>query len=568
MRKVVFLAILATMSPGAGFAAETPTDLIPDPDWIIFGIALVVAAWWSLQAFDRPTLDLAGVPTFPKYMTRSSQFKWARALFVFVSIGLYALLVRYHKDLPELINVAKPDWAEPLKAVIDQKEPSYLAAIVIASACFLTLLKVEARWNFLLLFRDIFYSWVSIPYLATRIIDLVKDDLFVPDQVKQSLPGAKLDWRIHEADFRKNPECMDRAWAELCYLHWWISERRHVDHDTTFFSEKSFAWEKMNNEFRNLRLIVVARKEGLAAEDHDSSQTMDEIAEHRTKLGRLIACYLVFMNSTRADLVEAASQLGISLEPKSTDNPLRYSAIYIVTLILSVWVGVYLSAISYDAITGMPSGHSVFDQDYQDVQTWVWLAIGDYGVPILGILTLRYLVWLGNPVRGCSVLVVYAWIFLVAALLSTVGLSIMVEFFGRSATDWSRFFIICQREVRWSPGPALICVYINHYMDRQIDHARPDIGALGDSPLWRVGYAMLFTVLVMLVVLPFESTIRAIPDGSWALSKLRFVAMGMILCITFSLALVAQFALRKPDNSRRVARPEADHPGVPIEASR
>ncbi len=478
------------------------------------------------------------------------------------------MLVRYHKDLPELIKVAKPDWAEPLKAVIEEKEPSYLVAIIIASACFLTLLKVEARWNFLLLFRDIFYSWVSIPYLATRIIDLVKDDLVVPDQAKQSLPGLKPDWRINEADFRKNQESMDRAWAELCYLHWWISERRHVDHDTTFFSEKSFAWEKMNNEFRNLRLIVVARKEGLAAEDHDSSQTMDEIAEHRTKLGRLIACYLVFMNSTRSDLIEAAAQLGISLEPRSSDNPLRYSAIYIVALILSVCVGVYLSAISFDAIAGAPNGHSLFDQDCRDVQTWVWMALGDYGVPIMGILALRYVVWLGNPVRGCSVLVVYAWIFLVAALLSTIGLSIMAEFFGRNGTDWSQFFHLCQREVRWSIGPALICVYINHYMDRQTDHSRPDIGESGDSPLWRVGYAMLFTVLVMLVALPFESTIRAIPNGSWEVSKLRFVAMGMILCITFSLALVAQFALKKPGVSARALNSEAEHPGVPIGASR
>jgi hypothetical protein len=274
------------------------------------------------------------------------------------------------------------------------------------------------------------------------------------------------------------------------------------------------------------------------------------------------------MNSTRTDLIGAASQLGISLEPKSSDNPLRYSAIYIVALILSVCVGVYVSALSYDVIAGVRKGHSVFDQDYQDVQTWAWMALGDYGVPIMGILTLRYLVWLGNPVRGYSILVAYAWIFLVAALLSTVGLSTMVEFFGRSATDWSRFFIVCQREVRWSIGPALICVFINHYMDRQTDHSRPDIGESGDSPLWRVGYAMLFTVLVMLTALPFQSTIRAIPDGSWEVSKLRFVAMGMIFCITFSLALVAQFALRKPGNSGRAARSDGEHLGIPIEASR
>jgi hypothetical protein len=69
-------------------------------------------------------------------------------------------------------------------------------------------------------------------------------------------------------------------------------------------------------------------------------------------------------------------------------------------------------------------------------------------------------------------------------------------------------------------GPALICVYINHYIDWKTDHSRPDIGTSGDSPLWRFGCAMLFTVLVMLLALPFESTIRPIPNGSWVGSSL------------------------------------------------
>jgi hypothetical protein len=533
--------------PATAWAAEGPADFIPYPDWVIFGLALVVTSWWSLQAFDRPILDLGGVPTFPRYMTRGSQFKRARVLFLLVCLGIYALLVRYHKDLPELIKAVKSDWAEQLKAVIDAKDPSYLVAIIIASACFLTLLRVEARWNFLLLFRDIFYSWVSIPYLAKRIIDLINNDLVVPAEVGQFLPEARKDWRVNTVDFEKNPESMDRAWAELCYLHWWIAERRKSDHDTTFFSEKSFAWDEMSNEFRNLRLIMAARKEGLAAEDHDSSQTMDDIAAHRTKLGRLIACYLVFMNSTRESLIEAALQLGINLEPKPSENPLRYSAIYMVTVVLSVCVGVYLAAVGYDFLTGAGVSRSILEQDFQDVQTWIYLALGDYGFPIIGILALRYFVWLENPVRGYSILVAYAWIFLVAALLSMIGLSVMVELFGRNATDWSQFSQLCQREVRWSLGPALICVYVNHYMDRQTDHLRPDIGTDSDErPVLRVIYALFFTLLVMLTALPFVTTIRGTSDGSWELSKLRFVAMGTIFCVTLFLALVAQFALRKP----------------------
>lgn len=78
----------------------------------------------------------------------------------------------------------------------------------------------------------------------------------------------------------------------------------------------------------------------------------------------------------------------------------------------------------------------------------------------------------------------------------------------------------------------------------------------------------MLTVLVMLLALPFESTIRPIPNGSWEVSKLRFVAMGMILCITFSLALVAQFALRKPADLRPTFDSEAERPGIPIGAGR
>lgn len=562
MHKITWYATLMFLVPAAAYAATLPTDLIPYPDWFVFALAVVVTAWWSLQAFDRPTVEVAGVPTFPRYMTRNVQFKRAKFLFVAVAIAIYALLVHYHKDLPEIIRVAKPDWADGLKALIDQKDPSYLVAIIIASACFLSLLKVETKWNFLLLFRDIFYSWVSIPHLANRIVGLVRNDLDVPDTVKQSLPETNRDWRISEQDFAKNPESMDRAWAELCYLHWWISERRQSDHDTTFFSEKSFAWDKMNSEFKNLRLIIAARKAGLAAEDDDSSQTMDDIAEYRTKLARLIACYLVFMNSTHSGLIDASSQLGVNLEPKDPDNPLRYAAIYIVALALSVCIGVYLSAVIFDAASTTLTGGSILDQSFDDVQTWVFLAIGDYGVPIIGILTMRYLLWLENPVRGYSILVAYAWIFLIAAFLSTIGLSVMVEFFGRSATDWSRFWSIFQRELRWSIGPALICVYINHYMDRQTDHTRPDIGQHGDGPLRRLVYAVSFTVFVMLTAFPFASTIRPIPNGSWDVSKLRFVAMGTIFCVTLSLAVVAQFALRKPRRDQK--SPKKNRPTTPV----
>jgi hypothetical protein len=566
MRKILYAAVLATIAPANAWAVDAlpPTAFIPYPDWIVFGLALGFTAWWSLQAFDRPVLDLGGVPTFPRYMTRSGQFRWAKGLFVAACLMIYALLVYYHKDLPEFIKAVKPDWAEPLNAVINQKDPSYLVAVVIASACFLSLLHIEARWNFLLLLRDICYSWASIPYLAKRISDMVTDGLAVPDEFVRSLPDEKKEWHISATDFQKNRESMDRAWAELCYLQWWISERRQQDSGTTFFAEKSFAWKEVSDDFRTLRLAIVALKQGLAAEDHDTAETMDKLTEHRGKLGRLIACYLIFMNSTREGLSLAASRLGISLAPKACDNPLRYLAIYLVALVMGVCAGVYLSAVAYDLIVGSPAGGAFLAQDFHDVETWIYLALGDYGVPILGILTLRYLFWLNNPVRGYSIMVTYAWVFVISAVLSTVGLSIMAEFVASAAATSLTFAALCQHEATWSIGPALICVYINHYLDRQIDHARPDIGRCsGEGMAWRAGYALLFTLLVVATALPLVGTIRAPSNASWELYKLRFVAMGTVFCVTLVLALVGQFALSKP---RPAPQSDEDRQLTPVHA--
>jgi hypothetical protein len=59
----IALVFMATIGPA--YAVDGPVGFLPDPDWIIFGLSLVLAAWWSVEAFDRPSIVLADVPTFP-----------------------------------------------------------------------------------------------------------------------------------------------------------------------------------------------------------------------------------------------------------------------------------------------------------------------------------------------------------------------------------------------------------------------------------------------------------------------------------------------------------------------
>lgn len=50
MGKAAYAVLFALLFPAAAFAGDGPESLIPYSDWIIFTLALVVTAWWSLEA--------------------------------------------------------------------------------------------------------------------------------------------------------------------------------------------------------------------------------------------------------------------------------------------------------------------------------------------------------------------------------------------------------------------------------------------------------------------------------------------------------------------------------------
>jgi hypothetical protein len=563
MTKIIRITALASMAPTIVYAASGPADYIPHPDWILFGLAMVFIALLSGQAFDRPPIRLAGIPTYPKYMTRPILYNFGKGLFIVLSLAIYALMIRYHTDLPLIIKAVKPDWYKALEGVIEDKNPSYLVIIIIVSACFLLLLHIEKEWNFYLAFRDLIHSWVSIPYLTKRIVDQINDNLHVPDTEQTKLPSCHSDWCVHLVDFSKNSDSMDRTWAELTYLQSWVLNRQSTGPATTFFSEESFTWDEIKLQFDRLLALIGPRKAGFPTTERQSTQLMKDISAHRNKLARLIACYLVFMNSSRSDLLVAANKLGINLDPQPCANPLHYSAIYIVALALAVYFSVFFGAVVYDLFRAVPIGRALIDQEPSYVWRWVFLSFGNYGMRVLGILALRYLLWRVNPVREYSIAVAYAWIFLLAALLSTLGLSLMSELVGKYAGDWGQFLYVCQQELRWSIGPAMTCVYINHYLDRQIDPARPNIEPASERPLLRTGYAFLFTLLVLATAIPSLPAIQANPQSAWDVSKLRFVAMATIFSVTITLTLIAQFALIKPKSHGSLS----DHPGPRLAAA-
>ena len=427
----------------------------------------------------------------------------------------------YHSELPIILQMVNPQMANSLREFSGGN--TYLAVIITASGLFLTLLRLETSWNPLLTARDIVYKWVAIPRLVNEIVELARDQLKIKGSARRSVSESK-DLGVDLGDFEKNEMTIDRAWAELCYVDWWLRGKSLQRHGKTFFSEESFSWNDLSDRFNLLKGSMATLK--------GTPDIANSIKQHREKLNRIAACYLVYMNSRRTALVEAAEEFGIDLGEPASANPLWYSAIYIVALVFSVYLGTYISAVLYDCANGKALLQAAADPDFSVIQRRVAFAFGDYGVPIIGVLLLRNFVWRLNPVNGYSMATTYAWILLFASVLSTVGLSVMIELFNtssaNSSANSSNFFSICQRMLRWSVGPALICLYINYYLDRQTDPCLTEIGRGGDTVGRRVLSAVLFTAFIILLTLPSIATMSP-RNSALDVSKARFVALGTVI---------------------------------------
>src|SRR5204863_511162 len=131
-------------------------------------------------------------------------------------------------------------------------------------------------------------------------------------------------------------------------------------------------------------------------------------------------------------------------------NPLQYSIVYILTLVASVYVGVFVSAILYDVIAG--NGLNIAQRS-DLVMDWIMYSIANFGSAIVVILLLRLaLDTIGNSTHR-SHLIVYCWTFAIAFVVGPFGLAVTVYF---GAADPQPFLGLFAKTIKWGLGPALV----------------------------------------------------------------------------------------------------------------
>jgi hypothetical protein len=406
--------------------------------------------------------------------------------------------------------------------------------------------------------RDLIHGLISIPSLARDMVEQIQDGLCVPEDavVKVTRRWPSVDAQ----DFSKDKNTIDRKWAEICYMRWWLEEKKGSKKDATFFAEKSFSFKRLLVNFKKvdegIKFLAQFDNGAEGIERPDPTELVDRLAELHQNLSelhknfaRLVACYLIYRNGDRRRLIGEAGKFGIVLEGPTQENPLVYSIVYIITLMACVYVGVYLSAVLFDWLyNGNTLGEAIAGQDGANVHSWIIYSAGNYGLTIILILTLR----MGARAVGIGTdhLITYCWTFLIALLTGPFILAILAKYLYpiepyASMPPLALFY----KMLVWGLGPALISVYITYYLDRQtssdmtkIDHSLATVG-------WRLLNSFCFGAGTVLLLLPSLLTIPRTNAVQWEPAKLQFVSTGTTFLLSVGLALAAQFALRKREKT-------------------
>ncbi|NPU15678.1 hypothetical protein HL666_33490 [Bradyrhizobium sp. 83002] len=542
LRRILLFNLVPLLAACPALAQPTPTgaleiDASVVTQWAITLLGLATAARLAWSAFGRD-VAVDEFPTIPRYMTNRSQYLLGSIAYTLFACGVFLVLVREHQ--PILAMIPPGIIPEPILKAIDENSAPYLAVVAAMGAVYLYLLTKEADWNLLLGMRDVIHLWISVPQLAKEIIAQIRYALRVSEKV---IPLVVANSRaLTERDFQKDRQTPDRLWAEICYMNWWLQKGHEAGNDATFFTEASFGYDKLIAEFEQTSWTMKQRKSGSVATfaivDFDQG-----IKRLHSRFARLIACYLIYRNGSRRALCAEAREFGVDVDAPVIQNPLQYWIIYAVVLIAAAHLGVYLSAVAFDALQGQGL---VMGQDSGRMLAWVLYSMSNFGFAIGLVLVLRLAAHSLGSAFDQSPMVTYCWTFLVAFAAGPFGLALAVHVFGEDASRALPFSDLYFRMLRWGLGPALVSVYISYYLDRQSCSALPDIDMSPSRIFWRNLNCLAFSLGVVFLLLPSLFTLLA-PEGAvWDTNKLRFLATGTTFGIAYGLALAAQFALVKP----------------------
>ena len=314
------------------------------------------------------------------------------------------------------------------------------------AALYLYLLHKEAEWDILLMLRDVIQIWIAIPTRVRSIVAQTMVSFAVPKSFAGEIVNA--DVGVRKEDFEKDVATFERQWAELSYIRMWLT-RQLGSGEAGFFDDAEFKLDALLAEYAALSADVVRFREDPPSHAADARALVPRAKTLRAELARVVGCYLVHQYGITERLDDAAKEFGLPIKCAANENPLKYIVIYLITLALCVYVGVYVSAIAFDLLAGESLESALSTQDDELVWRWISYSAANYGFAISVILVIRYIAWTSSTRANIVYLWTYCWTGLVAGLVGPLGLAIMVVVYRVPQFADMSFISIFGTELKW-----------------------------------------------------------------------------------------------------------------------
>jgi hypothetical protein len=426
------LAILSCPALLTSAIAEVLTEEPPPPlpytsyaHLAVTALACVFAMRLAATAFARPQRALAEIPTGPRYLTSPGHYLFGLAVFMALTAFIFLILVYLHKEVISVVELIKvpflPDsFSKQVLDAVNNESAPYLLIVFFIAALYLYLLHKEAEWNILLMLRDVIHIWIAIPTRVRSIVAQMMVSFAVPNPFAREIVNAQVG--VRKEDFEKDPTTFERQWAELSYIQLWLA-RQLGSGEAGFFDDAEFKLDALLAEYAALSAEVVTLREDPSSHAGGARALVPRAKALRSKLARIVGCYLVHQNGVNERRNGAAKEFGLPVKYALNENPLKYIVIYLIALALCVYIGVYVSAIAFDLLAGKPLENALSTQDDELVWRWISYSSANYGLAIGVILVIRYVAWTSSPRANAVYLWTYCWTGLVAGLVGPLGLT-------------------------------------------------------------------------------------------------------------------------------------------------
>ena len=419
-------------------------------------------------------------------MTQRRQYRLGMIAYIALCLVGYALIVIFYPQLSPFITPLEPEAVRQfVQAYVQSNQMPFRTVAHPGRRRPGDFAEVRARVEPVLHFAASRARLGLDPRTRNCITETARNQLVVPADEREQV-STDPDNHVDIGDFDKDRQSVDRIWAEVCYLRRWLTRNRDEGRHLTFFNEPSFAWDTLERDFGKLHHQIVPLKHAFEEKSTFGREFFEQIASTIEKLRRqycrLVAYFIVFKNDTKRAALRDANELAPQIaHSEARANPLRYVVTFIVAILISINLGVWLSATFWDLFNPAAAAAAAAASTPEDVNLttrWVYYGLATYGAPIAAILLLRFVGWTHDHEQPSSYLNSYAAIFIIALCVSVGSLSLAAEFDPHPSVSKS-FVDLLYNNFKWGWSPALICVYVAYHVDRQIDPLLPDVGTLG-----------------------------------------------------------------------------------------